>query len=105
MFRKESTTLFSASDLVNFMGCAHATFLDLRNLDAPVAFPAEDAQTQLLQEKGFEHERAYLERLRAEGRSVVEIEGTLRRRFWRSAGGPTSRYEVEVVALRRLTRG
>lgn len=36
--------------------------------------------------------------------SVVEVEGTLRRRFWRSAGGPTSRYEVEVVALRRLTR-
>jgi predicted RecB family nuclease len=75
MFRKESTTLFSASDLVNFMGCAHATFLDLRNLDAPVAFPAEDEQTKLLQEKGFEHERAYLERLRAQGRSVVEIEG------------------------------
>ena len=75
MFRKDSITLFSASDLVNFMGCAHATFLDLRNLDAPVAFPVEDAQTKLLQEKGFEHERAYLERLRAEGRSVVEIEG------------------------------
>ena len=37
MFRKDSVTLFSASDLVNFMGCAHATFLDLRNLDAPVA--------------------------------------------------------------------
>lgn len=75
MLRKESVTLFSASDLVNFMGCAHATFLDLRNLDAPIAFPPEDAQTKMLQEKGFEHERAYLERLRAEGRSVIEIDG------------------------------
>ena len=37
--------------------------------------------------------------------TVVEVEGTLRRRFWRGAGGPASRYEVEVVALRRLTRG
>ena len=37
--------------------------------------------------------------------TVVEVEGTLRRRFWRGAGGPASRYEVEVSALRRLTRG
>jgi len=32
---------------------------------------------------------------------VVEVEGHLRRRFWRGAGGPASRYEVEVVRLRR----
>jgi uncharacterized protein len=75
MFRKGDITLYSAGDLVNFMGCAHATFLDLRNLEAPIAFPPEDEETRLLQEKGFEHERAYLERLRAEGRNVVEIEG------------------------------
>lgn len=37
--------------------------------------------------------------------TVVEVEGVLRRRFWRGAAGPASRYEVEVVALRRLTRG
>lgn len=37
--------------------------------------------------------------------TVVELEGVLRRRFWRGAAGPASRYEVEVVALRRLTRG
>ena len=37
--------------------------------------------------------------------TVVEVEGTLRRRFWRGAAGPTSRYEVEVITLRRLTRG
>jgi len=29
-------TLFSASDLVNFMGCMHATMLDLGRLDTPV---------------------------------------------------------------------
>jgi predicted RecB family nuclease len=75
MFRSGSTTLFSAGDLVNFMGCAHATFLDLRNLDAPSIFPADDEQTKMLQEKGFEHERAYLERLREQGLSVIEIEG------------------------------
>ncbi|MDQ6875401.1 MAG: single-stranded DNA-binding protein [Actinomycetota bacterium] len=34
---------------------------------------------------------------------VVEIDGALRRRFWRSATGPTSRYEVEVHKGRRVT--
>jgi predicted RecB family nuclease len=65
--------LYSASDLVNFMGCGHATTLDVRQLTTPVAFPEPDAQTKLLQDKGIEHERAYLESLRAEGRRIVEI--------------------------------
>jgi single-strand DNA-binding protein len=34
----------------------------------------------------------------------VEVEGALRRRFFRGGGGPTSRYEVEAVAVRRLRR-
>jgi len=33
---------------------------------------------------------------------TVEIDGALRRRFWRSPGGSASRYEVEVVKARRL---
>ena len=75
MQRRDGGTLFSAGDLVNFMGCTHATVLDLRQLDEPVVFPPEDEQILLLQEKGFAHERAYLERLKADGRSVVEIVG------------------------------
>jgi single-strand DNA-binding protein len=35
---------------------------------------------------------------------VVEVEGALRRRFWRSPTGPASRYEVEVRRARRLSR-
>jgi single-strand DNA-binding protein len=34
--------------------------------------------------------------------TVVEIEGSLRRRFWRTPGGAASRYEVEVHGLRRV---
>jgi hypothetical protein len=45
--------LYSASDLVNFLGCTHATALDLRQLTQPVEFPPEDAQTRLLREKGL----------------------------------------------------
>lgn len=69
----DGARLYSASDLVNFLGCPQATVLDLRQLSAPVDFPPEDEQAVLLQEKGIAHERAYLDRLRAEGRTVVEI--------------------------------
>ena len=65
--------LYSAGDLVTFLGCRHATALDVRQLTEPVAFGEDDAQTRLLQEKGLAHERAYLQRLRDAGRSVVEI--------------------------------
>lgn len=34
--------------------------------------------------------------------ALVEVQGALRRRFWRSPTGSASRYEVEVVSLRRL---
>lgn len=75
MHSRKGTTLFSASDLVNFMGCAHATVLDLRQMIAPVALPADDDHAVLLQQKGIEHEVAFLERLKAEGKTVVEIVG------------------------------
>ena len=82
MLRHQERTIFSASDLVNFMGCAHATVLDVRNLSTPTTFPPDDESAVLLQEKGIEHERAYLERLRAEGRSIAEIpsEGSIEER-------------------------
>ena len=35
---------------------------------------------------------------------VVRVEGALRRRFWRGAGGAASRCEVEVEVVRRLSR-
>ncbi len=41
---------------------------------------------------------------RLDAGTVVEISGSLRRRFWRSPAGPASRYEVEVRSLRRVAR-
>jgi single-strand DNA-binding protein len=35
---------------------------------------------------------------------VVEVNGELRRRFWRAEGAPQSRYEVELSSARRLAR-
>ena len=82
MLRHQGRTLFSASDLVNFMGCVHATTFDTINLTTPTTLPPDDDSAVLLQEKGIEHELAYLARLRGEGRSVAEIPaaGTLDQR-------------------------
>jgi single-strand DNA-binding protein len=42
---------------------------------------------------------------RAAAGDVLEVEGALRRRFWRGAGGPASRSEVEVGRVRRSAAG
>jgi single-strand DNA-binding protein len=34
--------------------------------------------------------------------STIQVDGALRRRFWRSEGGTASRYEVEVRSAKRL---
>lgn len=66
--------LFSATDLMRFMGCAHATSLDLMRLHGNGPEPREDSEdAALLQAQGDAHEAAHLARLKAQGRSVVEI--------------------------------
>ncbi len=67
--------LLSATDLVNFLGCRHATYLDLRDLTDPVELPARDAATVLIFEKGIEHEKRHLASLKARGLIVVEVPG------------------------------
>ena len=65
----------SASDLMRFKGCRHATTLDLRLIEIGDLQPGDDgAEAELLQRQGDEHELAFLERLKAEGRSVLEIQ-------------------------------
>jgi predicted RecB family nuclease len=69
----EGQLVFSASDLVTFLGCRHATFLDRKNLDEPMPLAAEDPLLKLLQDKGLAHEQQYLQSLQAQGKTVVEI--------------------------------
>ncbi|MDO9225269.1 MAG: TM0106 family RecB-like putative nuclease [Pseudomonadota bacterium] len=63
----------SASDLVGFLACPHKTTLDLVNLDTPLERAAPDEQVELIQDKGFAHESAYLETLREGGGRLVEL--------------------------------
>jgi uncharacterized protein len=71
----DGNLLLSASDLVNFLGCKHASYLDLGDLKHPVNLPERDAATVLIFEKGIEHEKRYLTALKARGFAVVEIAG------------------------------
>jgi predicted RecB family nuclease len=85
--------LLSASDLVAFLGCRHATWLDLRALHGGPKAPQQvDPQTELLRQKGLEHERAYLERLASQGLSVESIPASLT---------PDDRVAATLAAMRR----
>ena len=68
--------LYSATDLLNFLGCRHATVLDIEIMSGMLRRPnsADDGYLEILKEKGMEHERLYLEKLKAEGRSIAEID-------------------------------
>lgn len=64
----------SASNLMQFKGCRHASTLDLRLIEVGDIVPAADGdEAVLLQRQGDAHELAFLDQLRAAGRSVVEI--------------------------------
>ena len=67
---------FSASDLVNYLGCRHTTYLDIRSQAEDLEKAGADETMRLLQRKGLDHEKAYLERLRTEGLNIVEIDRT-----------------------------
>jgi predicted RecB family nuclease len=75
MQRLDGRLIVSAHDLVGYVGCEHLTGLDLDVAEGKREKPAhfDDPQLDLLQKRGFEHEKRCLERLGAEGRSVREI--------------------------------
>ncbi|MEB3045632.1 TM0106 family RecB-like putative nuclease [Rhizobium mulingense] len=64
----------SASDLMRFMGCSHATALDIAYMRGSGPVPREDSDdAALLQKQGDAHEAAHLAKLKASGVSVFEI--------------------------------
>jgi uncharacterized protein len=64
--------IVSATDLVGFLECGHLTTLELGRVDGLWERPHQraDPEVVLLQERGDAHELAYLDRLRADGRTI-----------------------------------
>jgi predicted RecB family nuclease len=83
--RIEGQLVLSPTDLTKHLACPHVTTLDLAALFGPAdhgpaldgpshgGSKASDDALNLVFAKGMDHERAYLQRLREEGRVVTEI--------------------------------
>jgi hypothetical protein len=74
MQARDGNLLLSPSDVNNFLACEHRTALDLLRARGKVdlrRIPRPDAE--LIAERGRQHEAAFLERLRAQGRDIAGI--------------------------------
>ncbi len=66
--------VYAATDLVGFLACSHRLALERAALAGLVKKPIrDDPAIELIAKRGMAHEKRYLEELRAEGRSIVEI--------------------------------
>jgi len=71
---RDGQVRLSPSDVTAFLACEHLTTLQLRVARGELAVTEEvNEQAELVFRKGEEHERAFLEQLRSEGRTVAEI--------------------------------
>jgi len=77
MYKNNGKTVFSASDLADFIECTHLTALRLRSLDGAI-LPKKtaDEATLILQQQGIEHEQNYLKRLALSAKSARQIDST-----------------------------
>ncbi len=74
---KNGELFFSPSDLITFMDSPFASHMERWRLHDPSISDLMDPEDQMLktlQQKGYDHEDAFLEDLRAEGESVVLID-------------------------------
>lgn len=66
--------IFSGTDLMRFMGCAHATTLDLMCLPGEGPEPGEHSEdAALLKKQDYAHEAAHLEKLKSAGKAALKI--------------------------------
>ena len=74
MKERHGTVYVSATDLANHLSCRHLTTLDIRLAKGEIAEPSwENPHLVVLQQRGLEHERSYIDGLRAKGLSLVDL--------------------------------
>jgi uncharacterized protein len=91
--------VYAATDLVGFLACEHLTALERAALEHLVARPDRpDRELDVIRRRGEQHERRYLEQLRAAGKRIVAIE----RRDNEERGHQVRRQAAETVQAMRL---
>lgn len=74
MQRHGDQLLYAPSDLGNFVACEHLTQLELSAASGESARPnVSNAYLDLIKSKGEEHEKSFLEALRAGGHEIAEV--------------------------------
>src|SRR3954447_23186104 len=98
MQRLDGQLVLSPTDLTHHQECAHLTRLDLGVAAGEWAAP--DVETpedvQFVFDRGIEHEKRYLESLRAASRTVEEIE---------AASGAEGRRRAEARTVEAMRHG
>src|SRR5688572_10305563 len=70
----DDVLVFFATDLSNFLACPQLTLLSRRTaFGGPKPPKYDDPGIPVLQQRGLEHEHAFLAKLRAAGKSITEI--------------------------------
>ena len=65
--------LYSPSDLITFLACRHASFLDAQNLAGQLEKKESTEIQKLLRQRGIAHEQSYLQHLKDQHCEVQEI--------------------------------
>ena len=74
MKKQDGQLLYAATDLANHLGCSHLTELERAVAEGRLKLEYHtDPTLDLLAELGQAHERAYLDSLRAAGKTIVQI--------------------------------
>src|SRR5215207_3791685 len=97
MQRLDGRLVLSPTDLTSHQECRHLTRLDLGVAAGEWAAPDVETseELQLVFDRGLEHEKKYLESLKADGKTVVEIATAF------DAAGRRRAEELTVEAMRR----
>src|SRR5438128_6707679 len=71
---RQTVVTLTATDLANHLSCRHLTTLDHRLAKGELAEPSWDnPHAVVLQQRGLEHEKVYIESLRSRGLTVVDL--------------------------------
>ena len=71
---RQGAVTVSATDLANHLSCHHLTTLDLLLAKGEITEPSwQNPHLRVLQQRGLEHEKAYIASLRAQGLAIADL--------------------------------